>query len=114
MDPRIRIHPKMSWIRNTAIRKCLQSLNYVFKLIVASRQLFARATGGQNQEGFRSEVHLLFKSFNRMLSYQSDQVGAQCAEATMFFQMYRYCILTTLWKTEEKKVPVDTFKASIC
>ena len=75
MDPRIRIHPKMSWIRNTAIRKCLQSLNYVFKLIVASRQLFARATGGQNQEGFRSEVHLLFKSFNRMLSYQSDQVG---------------------------------------
>jgi hypothetical protein len=76
MDPRIRIHPKMSWIRNTAIRKCLQSLNYVFKLIVASRQLFARATGGQNQEGFRSEVHLLFKSFNRMLSYQSDQVGS--------------------------------------
>jgi hypothetical protein len=89
MDPRIRIRPKMSWIRNTAIRKCLQSLNYVFKLIVASRQLFARATGGQNQEGFRSEVHLLFKSFNRMLSYQSDQVGtvfsppAKFSEATM-------------------------------
>ncbi len=24
---------------------------------------------------------------------------AKCAEATMFFQIYRYSILTTLWKT---------------
>ena len=56
------------------IRKCFQSLNYVFKLVVASRQLFARATDGQNEEAFRCEVRLLFTSFNKMLSYQLDQV----------------------------------------
>ena len=64
-------------LKQDPIRKCFQSLNYVFKLIVASRRLFARATGGQNEDSFRYEVHLLFNSFNKMLSYQSDQVSGK-------------------------------------
>eukprot|EP00092_Neocalanus_flemingeri_P009289 GFUD01009995.1.p1 GENE.GFUD01009995.1~~GFUD01009995.1.p1 ORF type:complete len:1824 (+),score=321.37 GFUD01009995.1:199-5472(+) len=60
--------------RQDPIRKCFQSLSQVFRLIVASRQLFARATGGQNEDSFQMEVHLLFNSFNKMLSYQTELV----------------------------------------
>ena len=60
--------------RQDPIRKCFQSLSHVFRLIVASRQLFARATGGQNEDSFRVDVHLLFNSFNKMLSYQTELV----------------------------------------
>jgi len=60
--------------RQDPIRKCFQSLGHVFRFIVASRQLFARATGGQNEDSFKLEVHLLFNSFNKMLSYQTDVV----------------------------------------
>ena len=60
--------------RQDPIRKCFQSLSHVFRFIVASRQLFARATGGQNEDSFRVEVHLLFNSFNKMLSYQYETV----------------------------------------
>ena len=60
--------------RQDPIRKCYQSLSHVFRFIVASRQLFARATGGQNEDSFRVEIHLLFNSFNKMLSYQYESV----------------------------------------
>jgi len=60
--------------RQDPIRKCFQSLSHVFRLIVASRQLFARATGGQNEDSFQMDVHLLFNSFNKMLSYQTEMV----------------------------------------
>ena len=36
--------------------KCFLSLNYVFKFIVSSRQLFSRATGGQNEDSFRYNI----------------------------------------------------------
>ena len=60
--------------RQDPIKKCFQSIGPVFRFIVASRQLFARATGGQNQDSFRMEVHTLFGSFHKMLSYQSEIV----------------------------------------
>ena len=60
--------------RQDPIRKCYQSIGHVFKFIVASRKLFAKATGGQNEDGFQMEVHLLFNSFNKMLSFQSETV----------------------------------------
>ena len=41
------------------------------RFIVTSRQLFSRATGGQNEDSFRVDIHLLFNSFNKMLSYNT-------------------------------------------
>ena len=60
--------------RQDPIRKCFQSLHYIFRLTVASRQLFSRATGGQNEDSFKVDVHLLFNSFNKMLSCQFESV----------------------------------------
>jgi dedicator of cytokinesis protein 3 len=54
--------------RQEPIQKCFRSLEFIFKFIIQSRQLFARATQGQNEDGFRMDVHLVFNSFNKMLS----------------------------------------------
>ena len=60
--------------RQDPIRKCFQSLHHVFRFIVSSRQLFSRAMGGQSEDSFRVEIHLLFNSFNKMLSYNTETV----------------------------------------
>ena len=60
--------------RQEAIKKLFRCMDQVFRLIVASRQLFARATGGENADSFRVEVHLLFNTFNKMLSYRSEAI----------------------------------------
>ena len=60
--------------KQDAIRKCFQSLGYVFKFIVRSRKLFAEATGGQNEDSFCAEVRHLFDIFNKMLANPSTKV----------------------------------------
>ena len=60
--------------RQDPIRKCFQSLHHVFRFIVTSRQLFSRAMGVQSEDSFRVEIHLLFNSFNKMLSYNTETV----------------------------------------
>ncbi|RWS11389.1 dedicator of cytokinesis protein 3-like isoform X2, partial [Dinothrombium tinctorium] len=50
------------------IQQCFRSLKWIFKFIVQSRILFARATGDSNEELFRQDLFSLFSSFNRMLS----------------------------------------------
>ena len=57
--------------RQDPIRKCFQSLHHVFRLIVKSRQLFSRATGGQNEDSFMLDIQFLFQSFHKMLSFTS-------------------------------------------
>ena len=59
--------------RQETIQKCFQSLHHVFRLIVKSRQLFSRATGGQNGDSFMLDIQLLFQSFHKMLSFTSGQ-----------------------------------------
>ena len=60
--------------RQEPIQKCFRSLAFISKFIVQSRQLFARATQGQNEDGFRMDVHLLFNSFNKMLSVSYETI----------------------------------------
>ena len=60
--------------RQEPIQKCFRSLAFISKFIIQSRQLFARATQGQNEDGFRMDVHLLFNSFNKMLSVSYETI----------------------------------------
>lgn len=54
--------------RREPIQKCFGSLEYIFKLIIQSRKLFARATSGQYEDSFRKDLYALFSAFNGMLS----------------------------------------------
>lgn len=56
--------------------KCFRSLEYIFKFIIQSRLLFARATGGQNEDSFRVDVDSLFESFAHMLNMHLDNIQA--------------------------------------
>jgi len=50
------------------IQKCFESLEYIFKLIIQSRKLFARATGGQFEDSFRRDLFTVFQSLNQLLT----------------------------------------------
>ncbi|RWS26001.1 dedicator of cytokinesis protein 3-like isoform X2, partial [Leptotrombidium deliense] len=54
------------------IQRCFRSLKWLFKFIVQSRILFARATGDSNEDLFRQDLFALFTSFNRMLAINFD------------------------------------------
>ncbi|KAK8389640.1 hypothetical protein O3P69_008971 [Scylla paramamosain] len=58
------------------IMRCFRSLEYIFKFIIQSRLLFARATGGQNEDSFRVDVDSLFESFARMLNMNLENIEA--------------------------------------
>lgn len=53
------------------IQKCFGSLEYIFKLIIQSRKLFARATGGQYEDSFKKDLYTLFSAMNGMLTVVS-------------------------------------------
>ena len=61
--------------RQEPIQKCFKSLEYISKFVIQSRLLFSRATGGQNEDSFRVDVHLVFNSFNKMLSTAGASAG---------------------------------------
>lgn len=54
--------------RREPIQKCFGSLEWIFKLIIQSRRLFARATSGQYEDSFRKDLYSLFAAFNGMLA----------------------------------------------
>ncbi|XP_066947355.1 dedicator of cytokinesis protein 3 isoform X4 [Macrobrachium rosenbergii] len=56
------------------IMRCFRSLEYIFKFIIQSRLLFARATGGQNEDSFRIDVDNLFESFAHMLNMHLENI----------------------------------------
>ncbi|GFT91555.1 dedicator of cytokinesis protein 3 [Trichonephila clavipes] len=60
--------------KQDAIQKCFRSLEYIFKFIIQSRILFARATGDQSEEAFKADLYSLFNSFNRMLAINHDLI----------------------------------------
>lgn len=69
--------------RPEPIQKCFGSLEYIFKLIIQSRKLFARATGGQYEDSFRRDLHTLFNTLNRMLAVPSYDVILPTQEALL-------------------------------
>lgn len=50
------------------IQKIFRSLEYIFKFIIQSRLLFARATGCQYEENFKKDLLSVFAAINKMLS----------------------------------------------
>ncbi|XP_049823045.1 dedicator of cytokinesis protein 3 isoform X2 [Aethina tumida] len=56
------------------IEKCFKSLEYIFKLIIQSRLLFSKATGGHFEDSFRRDLYSVFSSLNRMLKLNHTQI----------------------------------------
>ncbi|XP_042868283.1 dedicator of cytokinesis protein 3-like isoform X2 [Penaeus japonicus] len=71
------------------IMKCFRSLEYIFKFIIQSRLLFARATGGQNEDSFRVDVDSLFESFAHMLNMHLDNI--QASQVTLLEHLQGAC-----------------------
>lgn len=57
-----------------ALQKCFRSLEYIFKFIIQSRLLFARATDGQYEKKFRDDLNSLFEALNIMLSKNNTSI----------------------------------------
>ncbi|XP_050303860.1 dedicator of cytokinesis protein 3 isoform X2 [Anthonomus grandis grandis] len=57
----------VSFEKQEPIQKCFKSLEYIFKLIIQSRLLFSRATGGHFEDSFRRDLYSVFSSLNHML-----------------------------------------------
>ncbi|XP_053698434.1 dedicator of cytokinesis protein 3 isoform X2 [Sabethes cyaneus] len=49
------------------ILQCFTSLEFIFKLIIQSRKLFAHASGGQYEDKFKHDLFAVFTSLNSML-----------------------------------------------
>lgn len=56
------------------IIKCFRSLEYIFKFIIQSRLLFARATAGQYEDSFKRDLYCVFAALNKMLGIPYDMV----------------------------------------
>lgn len=56
------------------IMKCFRSLEYIFKFIIQSRLLYARATAGQFEDSFRKDIFTVFTGFNNMMSLPYEMV----------------------------------------
>ncbi|KAL7022521.1 hypothetical protein ACKWTF_012281 [Chironomus riparius] len=69
--------------RPEPIKKCFESIEYVFKLIIQSRKLFAEATGGQFEESFRRDLQMVFVSLDNMLSVPSSETTLPTQEAML-------------------------------
>uniref|UniRef100_A0A8C5PP34 Dedicator of cytokinesis 3 n=1 Tax=Leptobrachium leishanense TaxID=445787 RepID=A0A8C5PP34_9ANUR len=55
-------------VRQDHIQEAMRALENLFKFIVQSRLLFARSTGGLEEEQFRCSIHELFQSMRFVLS----------------------------------------------
>lgn len=69
--------------RPEPIQKCFESIEYIFKLIIQSRKLFADATGGQFEESFRRDLQMVFISLDQMLAAPSTDVTLPTQEAML-------------------------------
>ncbi|XP_064175400.1 dedicator of cytokinesis protein 4-like isoform X3 [Anguilla rostrata] len=70
------------------IQQVLKASEYIFRYIVQSRRLFARATGGQNQEEFRCCVHELFMSVRFFLSQESKGTSPVSHTQALFLRTF--------------------------
>lgn len=56
------------------IMKCFRSLEYIFKFIIQSRLLFARATAGQYEDSFKRDLFCVFAALSKMLGIPYEMV----------------------------------------
>lgn len=64
----------VSFDKQEPIQKCFKSLEYIFKLIIQSRLLFSRATGGHFEDSFRRDLFSVFVSLNKMLTINEGNI----------------------------------------
>ncbi|XP_060529581.1 dedicator of cytokinesis protein 3 isoform X2 [Cylas formicarius] len=64
----------VSFDKQEPIQKCFKSLEYIFKLIIQSRLLFSRATGGHYEDSFRRDLYSVFSSLNKMLTINDARI----------------------------------------
>lgn len=69
--------------RPEPIQKCFESLEYIFKLIIQSRVLFSRATGGQFEDSFKRDLYAVFNALNGMLTVTSYEAILPTQEALL-------------------------------
>lgn len=69
--------------RPEPIKKCFESIEYIFKLIIQSRRLFAEATGGQFEESFKRDLQMVFLSLDGMLAAPSTDITLPTQEALL-------------------------------
>lgn len=82
--------------------RCFRSLEYIFKFIIQSRLLFARATGGQNEDSFRVDVDSLVDSFARMLSMNLDNIEA--SQVSFVNEFIHFTILMFVFELYQKTI----------
>ena len=75
--------------KQETILNCFCSLEYIFKFIIESRLLFAKATGGENEEAFRSDIEDLFESFVHLLSKNLDLIV--CTQVSLLENIQGAC-----------------------
>ncbi|XP_021713361.1 dedicator of cytokinesis protein 3 isoform X2 [Aedes aegypti] len=98
------------------ILQCFSSLEFIFKLIIQSRKLFAHASGGQYEDKFKHDLFAVFTSLNGMLLVASHSQILPTQEALLssigvVFEQLRTIItkteLETLVKGMLDSVPKD-------
>ncbi|XP_052865732.1 dedicator of cytokinesis protein 3 isoform X1 [Anopheles cruzii] len=108
------------WLTTTdnlePIVQCFCSLEFIFKLIIQSRKLFAHASGGQYEDKFKNDLFSVFTSLNGMLTVPSTvQIlatqEALLSNAGVVFEQLRTIItrpeLETLVRSMLDAVPKD-------
>ncbi|XP_037027423.1 dedicator of cytokinesis protein 3 isoform X2 [Bradysia coprophila] len=65
------------------VQKCFASLEYIFKLIIQSRKLFARATGGQYEDSFKQDLYSMFGVLSAMLTIPANEDIIPTQEAVL-------------------------------
>ena len=102
--------------RPEQIQKCFATLEYIFKFIIQSRQLFAHATGGQYEDSFKRDLYAVFTSLNAMLKAEpnetilSSQTALLNSIGVVFMQLSSVLTtheLSTLLKEMLDSVPLN-------
>ncbi len=64
----------LSTERQEPIQKCFRTFEFLFKFVIQSRLLYARATDGENHDDFREYVSSLFATFNKVVSLTNENL----------------------------------------
>ncbi|XP_046396689.1 dedicator of cytokinesis protein 3 [Ischnura elegans] len=94
------------------IGKCFRSLEYIFKFVVQSRLLFARATGGQFEDSFRRDLMSVSASLDRLLAVQNLPIliPTQVALLHSVSPVYE-CLLGVLAPLEVARLAIGTLES---
>ncbi|CAH1968130.1 unnamed protein product [Acanthoscelides obtectus] len=106
----------VSFEKQEPIQKCFKSLEYIFKLIIQSRLLFSRATGGTFEDSFRRDLFNVFTSLNKMLTINDNhiintQVALLLAVSSVYEQLTE--VLPTLEVTKLAASMVDSLPPQV-